>query len=120
MAAPMFQDRGPIASTLTAAIRHLAPLARRLFASGLLPARFVAPVQPPLPDERLSRARRAASLGVRRLPQQPGLWLRTTQEGSQRLYRVRDHNGRLYATVGGLASVAVPTSRMPGYWDHIG
>jgi hypothetical protein len=85
----------------------------------VLPAKFAAPSRPTLPHDRLSRARRAALLGVRRQPQQPGLWMRTTSEGSQRLYRVRDHNGKLYATVGGFAPIAVPTARMPGYWDHV-
>jgi hypothetical protein len=108
---------------MAAKLRTAPPLVRapfhRLLEGGLLPARFAAPLQAQLPDDRLLRARRAASLGVRRQPQQPGLWMRTTSEGSQRLYRVRDHNGRLYATVGGLAPVAVPTARMPGYWDHV-
>ena len=90
------------------------------FAPVFLPARFAAaPWQPALPPERLSRARRAATLGVWRMPKQPGLWLRTTGDGSQRVYRVRDHNGVLYATVGSFAAVAVPTARMPGYWDHL-
>lgn len=102
--------------------------ARRLFRSfetifpaPVFPARYAGPrLCAALPVERLSRARRAALLGVGRLPQRPGLWVRTTGDGTQRVYRVKDHNGELYATVGRFAPVAVPTARMPGYWDHVG
>jgi hypothetical protein len=119
MTVPMFHAIRWIASKLRTPRRRLPALPTRFFELGILPAKFAGPLQPPLPDERLLRARRAASLGVKRQPQQPGLWLRTTSEGTQRLYRVRDHNGRLYATVGGIAPVAVPTARMPGYWDLV-
>ena len=119
MTVPMFHTHRWLASKLRTASHHIRALFPLPLEGGILPAKFAAPLQPPLPDDRLVRARRAASLGVRRLPQQPGLWLRTTTEGTQRLYRVRDHNGRLYATVGGLAPIAVPTARMPGYWDHV-
>ena len=119
MTAPMSHGLGWLASKLRTASHRLTAHLSRLLQHGDMPAKLTAPLQPALPHERLQRARRAASLGVRRQPQQPGLWLGTTSEGTQRLYRVRDHNGRLYATVGGLAAVAVPTARMPGYWDHV-
>ena len=87
----------------------------------IFPAKFSPQqLQPRMPRERLSRARRAALLGVGRLPQQPGLWVRTSGDGSQRIYRVTAHNGELYASVGRFVPVAVPTARMPGYWDHLG
>lgn len=72
-----------------------------------------------IPADQLQRAQLAAHLGVGRLPQQPGLWLRTTGNGNQRLYRVSHHNGQLYATVGRLLPVAVPTTALPGYWHPV-
>ena len=90
------------------------------FPSGIVPAKFAYPaLQPSLPADRSSRARRAACLGIRRMPQRPGLWVRTTGDGDQRVYRIKDHNGELFATVGCFAPVAVPTARMPGYWDRL-
>ena len=86
----------------------------------IFPARYASPrIQAGTTPARLDRARRAALLGVGRMPQRPGLWLRTTGDGDQRIYRVKDHNGELYATVGRFVPVAVPTARMPGYWDHL-
>jgi hypothetical protein len=61
------------------------------FPTAVFPARYAGPgLQANLPRERLSRARRAALLGVGRMPQRPGLWVRTTGDGAQRVYRVRD------------------------------
>ncbi len=119
MTVPMFPAAGRLPSRLRIASRRIRTLLNRALDGRLLPVGFAAPLRPQLPDERLSRARQAALLGVSCQPQQPGLWLRTTREGTQRFYRVRDFNGRLYATVGGIAPVAVPTARMPGYWDLV-
>lgn len=70
--------------------------------------------------DRWADARRAALLGVSRMPQGPGLWIRTTREGHQEVYRVKDQNGELYATVGCLLGVAVPACSLPGFWDRLG
>lgn len=70
-------------------------------------------------DTRARRAHLALSMGIARMPQRPGLWLRTTRDGRQRVYRVTDQNGELYALVGTLLPVAIPTARMPGHWDPI-
>jgi hypothetical protein len=87
----------------------------------LFPARYSAPnLRVVVEDERRKRAQRAAILGIRRMPQQPGLWVRTTVDGAQRVYRVRDYNGELYATAGRISPVAVPTAKLPGYWYHLG
>lgn len=69
-------------------------------------------------DPRLSRLKEAADAGLRQLPQTPGIWRLTTRDGRQQVYRVRDMNGKLYATVGGIAPLAVPVESMPGYWDR--
>ena len=119
MTVPILPAAGRFSSRLRIASRRIRALLNQALEGGLLPGSFAAPLQPQLPDERLIRARQAALLGVSCQPQQPGLWLRTTSEGKQRFYRVRDFNGRLYATVGGIAPVAVPTARMPGYWDLV-
>lgn len=73
-----------------------------------------------IPVDRWADARRAALLGVLRMPLGPGLWVRTTWEGHQECYRVKDQNGELYATVGCLLGVAVPACSLPGYWDRLG
>ena len=119
MTPPTYHPAARLASRLHDAFRHVQAGLTSLLEIAILPARRAAPLQPRITDECLLRARLAASLGVRRQPQRPGLWLRTTREGTQRLYRVRDHNGRLYATVGSFAPMAVPTARMPGYWDLV-
>jgi hypothetical protein len=69
----------------------------------------------PFPAKRLAAARISARL-CDRLPDQPGLWLRTTKCGAQAFYSVKDRNGVLYATVGGPIPVAVPVARLQGYW----
>ena len=121
-------DRRSARNLLCSSLRLYRRLQRRLrgaFAQALsgplLAARYAVEQTGDAPSsDRLHRARRAARLGIGRMPQRPGLWLRTTGDGDQRLYRVRDHNGQLYATVGKLLPVAIPTARMPGYWDHVG
>jgi len=71
------------------------------------------------PIDRWGDMRRAALLGVNRLPLGPGLWVRTTREGHQQVYRVKDQNGEMYATVGCLLGVAVPACSLPGYWEKL-
>jgi len=61
----------------------------------------------------------ALAMGIDRSPQCPGLWLRTSRDGRQRVYRVVDQNGELFATVGRLLPVAVPTARLPGHWAPV-
>jgi hypothetical protein len=68
-----------------------------------------------LPARTLGAARISAQL-CDRLPDQPGLWLRTTKDGAQEFYSVKDQNGRLYAVIGGALPVAVPVARLRGYW----
>lgn len=72
-----------------------------------------------VPGERLLHARHAAAQGIRKMPECPGIWVRTTVDGNQRIHRVKDCNGELYATVGFLVPIAVPTTKMPGYWDRV-
>jgi hypothetical protein len=87
------------------------------------PARYARQSEQSTGSERIDRVadrRRAALLGVNRMPLGPGLWVRTTWEGHQEVYRVKDQNGEMYATVGCLLGVAVPACSLPGYWDKLG
>ncbi len=94
-------------------------LQRRIAAARPAPAVPAASRAPAEAETRARRAHLALSMGIARMPQRPGLWLRTTRDGRQRVYRVTDQNGELYALVGTLLPVAIPTARMPGHWDPI-
>ena len=79
---------------------------------------FVDPMPARLSPERLQAARLAAGL-VEKKPDRPGLWLRTLQAGSQRIYRVTSQNGELYVISGDIFSRATPVERAPGYWIQL-
>ncbi|MGE0801788.1 MAG: hypothetical protein AB7O55_26015, partial [Lautropia sp.] len=65
------------------------------------------------------RAGHAAALGIQCYPRHPGIWLRTTGDGRQRRYRITEHDGVLYATVGLLLPVAMPIRQLPGHWSPL-
>ncbi len=75
-------------------------------------------LRPPFPAKRLAAARISAQL-CDRLPDRPGLWLRTTKDGAQDFFSVRDRNGVLYANTGRLLPVAIPVARLRGYWVRL-
>ena len=52
------------------------------------------------------------------VPQSCWLLLRPSL-AHQEVYRVKDQNGELYATVGCLLGVAVPACSLPGFWDRL-
>ncbi len=70
-------------------------------------------------DDPLAALRKAASEGLVAMPGQPGVWRLTTRDGRHRIYRIRDINGRLHVTVGGIVPLAVPVESIPGYWDLV-
>lgn len=70
-------------------------------------------------EDPLAGLRKAASEGLLSQPATPGIWRLTTPDGRHRIYRIREINGELHVTVGGIVPLAVPVESIPGYWDLI-
>ncbi len=86
--------------------------------SGLLSRCYRGHLWEALPAKKLARAKLAAQLCTR-LPDGPGLWLRTTPDGLQDFYSVKDRNGTLYVVTGAILPIAVPVTRLLGYWVRL-